>query len=753
MATQVGAAGATVGAADGIDWASFLRKQDPVWERLPANWWEAPFLGNGLMGTMVRQTAPQTIRFDIDRADVQEHRPVATGAAGETGGFDALWARSRLPIGYFSLATVGTITGGLLRLDLWNAELTGEIQTEKGAVRLHCLVHAEQMIVFLHIERMGGESGAKLEWNALPAVCPRDGFGTNKLPPGYAKNLEPVTGTVGDVQTCVQPLVAGGETTTAWHQTDTGNQSTLFVSVAHTFPSSDSFHIARAAVKAAQRQSVDDFVASHRGWWHKFYPASFVTLPDTYWESFYWIQLYKLASATRADRAVIDNQGPWLQPTPWPAAWWNLNVQLTYWTTLPANHPELSESLARHLEKNVANLIANVPKEYQHDSAGIGRVSGQDLRGRCGVPGSAGEAGGGQEVGNLLWAMHNYWQHCRMTADDKRLHDQCFPLLQRAVNYYLHFLKPDKNGVLHLPRTYSPEYGAGTDCTYDLALLRWGLRTLIRTADRLKSGSPERAKWQETLDKLTPYATDATGYRIAADVPFDKGHRHFSHLLHTFPLHLVNRNQPGAWEMIDKSVLHWHSMGAKEGYSFTGASLMMSAFGRGNRALEYLNGLRPFLQVSTLYKEAGPVIETPLSAAHAIQQMLLQSWVGPEEETGVLRVFPAMPDTWADASFENLRAEGGFLVSAVREKGVTRFVRLQSLAGEPCRVQPNLVGVVRVSGKRKLSLKSEGDGVYMLDLRKGEEAVLYTGDAVPSLALAPVRVTAENKPNPWGLKR
>ena len=642
--------------------------------------------------------------------------------------------------------------GGTLRLDLWNAELRGEIQTDRGSVHVRCLVHADQMITFLHIERGGGESGAKLEWHALPAICPRDGTGKNTLPPGYAKNPEPVLGTVGDIQTCVQPLVAGGETTTAWHQTDTGSQSTLFVSVAHTFPSADSARIAVASVHAAQRQSVGNFIVSHRAWWHPFYPASFVTLPDTYWESFYWTQLYKLASATRADRAIIDNQGPWLQPTPWPAAWWNLNVQLTYWSTLPANHPELCESLSRHLETNVANLIANVPAVYQHDSAGIGRVSGQELRGRCGIPGAAGEAGAGQEVGNLLWAMHNYWQHCRMTGDDRRLRDPCFPLLQRAVNYYLHFLQPGDKGVLHLPRTYSPEYGAGTDCTYDLALLRWGLRTLIRTSDRLKLSDPARSKWQETLDKLTPYATDAMGYRIAADVPFDRGHRHFSHLLHTFPLHLANRNQPGAWERIDKSVLHWHSMGAKQGYSFTGASLMMSAFGKGNRALEYLEGLKPFLQPNTLYREAGPVIETPLSAAHAIQQMLLQSWVGPEEETGVLRVFPAMPDAWTDAAFENLRAEGGSLVSAARESGVTRFVRIRSLAGEPCRVQPGLAAPVHVAGRGKLTGKSDGDGIYSFALKKGEEAVLYTGDAAPSLTLAPVRGTGVATANPWGLK-
>ena len=62
-------------------------------------------------------------------------------------------------------------------------------------------------------------------------------------------------------------------------------------------------------------------------------------------ENFYWIQMYKLASATRGDRALIDNTGPWLTVTPWPNAWWNLNVQLTYWALNASNHLDLAASL------------------------------------------------------------------------------------------------------------------------------------------------------------------------------------------------------------------------------------------------------------------------------------------------------------------------------------------------------------------------------------------------------------------------
>jgi alpha-L-fucosidase 2 len=30
-----------------VDWASFLARNDPVWERLPAEWTDGAFIGNG----------------------------------------------------------------------------------------------------------------------------------------------------------------------------------------------------------------------------------------------------------------------------------------------------------------------------------------------------------------------------------------------------------------------------------------------------------------------------------------------------------------------------------------------------------------------------------------------------------------------------------------------------------------------------------------------------------------------------------
>ena len=112
--------------------------------------------------------------------------------------------------------------------------------------------------------------------------------------------------------------------------------------------------------------------------------------------------------------------------------------------------------------------------------------------------------------------------------------------------------------------------------------------------------------------------------------------------------------------------------------------------------------------------------------ANIVQNMLIQSWTDPAaDRPGPIRIFPAVPSEWKDAEFRNLRTEGAFLVSAKRTDGKTEWVRIKSLAGEPCRVRPAFDGEVRIKSERPLKLKQVSPGIYEIDMKKSDEAVLY----------------------------
>jgi hypothetical protein len=48
-----------------------------------------------------------------------------------------------------------------------------------------------------------------------------------------------------------------------------------------------------------------------------------------------------------------------------------------------------------------------------------------------------------------------------------------------------------------------------------------------------------------------------------------------------------------------------------------------------------------------------------------------------QDDDGRLKVFPALPSSWKDVVFYNLRAQGGKVVSAERKDGKTVWVDIQ----------------------------------------------------------------------------
>ncbi|MER6948574.1 glycoside hydrolase family 95-like protein [Nonomuraea sp. NPDC000554] len=711
---------------DDHQWADFLKDQDLLWSRFPRQWYEGPFIGNGLLASTVYLPEGQNaVRFDVQHSEVQDHRL----------DIDAKYGLCRLPIGYLTLEPKGTITAVDWRLDLWNAELRGTVTTTLGTIDLTAYVHSERQLMLIRIRTDEPERETAWTFTPLPSISPRQ---ITNPDPNYQPNPPHTLKTDGDVNLCVQPLLAGGHYVTAYQEVARDDQRYLYVTVAHSHPAETAQAPAVEAIRSARSRPPSLLTRSHRAWWHAFYPKSFVSLPDYRLQSFYWIQLYKIASATREHAPVMATTGPWLQPTGWPNIWWNLNVQLEYWVINGSNHLEL-DALTRTLDENRQVLIDHVPEAYRSDSAGVSRSSDRYARGaQLGIPGQ-----GQPELGNLTWALHNVWLSYRHTMDTDTLRDVLFPLLRRSINYYLHFLTPGADGRLHLPTTFSPEYGGAPDCTFDLALIRWGCRTLLESAATLKVDDPLKQRWQQVLDTLVDYQVDQNGYMIGAGVPFAKSHRHYSHLLQIYPLYEVTWEQPDKRELIEKSLNHWIGFtGALQGYSFTGAASIAAQLGRGDDSLHYLRELmrQGFIKPNTMYRESGgPVIETPLSAAQSLHDMLVQSW------GGTIRVFPAMPQSWQDATVHNFRTEGAFLVSAVRQAGATRWVRVRSLAGQPCRVRHGVQGTITVLGAR---WKDLGDGVVELTLAKHQEALLF-GQGVKDFRIAPVKVGEPG--DPWGL--
>jgi alpha-L-fucosidase 2 len=771
-----------------IDWPSFLAKQDPVWDRLPAEFDEGAQLGNGLAGLNIyRQGGDNVLRFDVGRSDVADNRPPESWLPQH--------GRCRLPIGHFKLLPVGTITGGTLRTDLWNAEARGEVTTDKGTIKFRALVHATEYndpfekfaiqqfnpgsrppVIFIDFETTGEEKDFRWEWTAERSAT------TERAPPEYQANPPAILGEEKGVRTSEQPLLVGGAYATAWKQEPaTGDRRKTFISVAISPRPNVALRDAIDAVNRAATGNLDAFVASHRAWWHAYYPQSFISLPSGRVENYYWLQVYRFASATRENGGVLDTQGPWFRNTFWPMWWWDLNNQTAYMPVYTANRLELGLSLTNWLDRNIGNFISNVKPEYRWDSAGLWANSGLD--GRAAI--DLGVDHLQPFAGCLPWACHNYWLQYRYSMDPKML-ERLYPLLRRSINYYRHIMIRAEDGTIHLPPTTSPEYGTGADCNFDLALFRWGCEALLEAAKRLGYDDPLIPEWKNILVKLVDYPVDENGYRISADIPLAMSHRHWHHLQHIFPLYLVNWDQKDKRELIKKSLEHWlnvgegpgrevvekqakelkppsdvkvgNGLGSVDRWSYYAASSMYSSMGDGAKALESLlthitpppprspgthhRGFTP----NGVYLEGDPVFEASVSGMASIQNMLLQSW------GGKIRVFRAIPKEWPDVLFNDLRAEGAFLVSGGWKNGRTDWIRIKSLAGEPCRLQTDLAdSFVLSSTQPGVTAKKIGPELLEINLPKDGE-VLLRRDVSVQPVVKPIPPT-DNVANYYGVKK
>ena len=707
-------------AGQGPDWPQFLGRHDMVWERLPTSWGESVFIGNGRIGATI-SLEEGAFGWTINRTDVYH-------------------AGSRYPIGRVLIKTSGRVTDGTARLTLWDAEATGTVKTERGEVRWRSFTATSPSVIVIELEGIGGESGVTLQWSPAEARPPSKIYRKEQLLP---EDLHPAP-TVRETEygtASVQTFINGpAHAESIVRAEGLGPKKAYYVSIGYAPKADAAMAEAQSTATQALQTGMARISAAHRAWWHQYYPRSFVSFPDARLEQYYWLQIYKLGSAMRADGPVLDLAGPWYRVTPWPRIWWNLNIQLTYSPLFTANRLDQAESLFKHLDRNTPQLIRNVPERLRADAAAVGRSSGPDMDRTVNIGTATSDAG--LEAGNLPWTMFYYYKHYRNQMDERIHRDRVYPLLRRAINHYVAYTQKGDDGKYHLPKTHSPEYGSYPDTNYDLALFRWGLETVIASATQLRIGDPMLAKWKDILTNLTPFpADDSTGLHVGRGEPWRKSHRHYSHLVAVYPLALVRPDRPQDRELIVKSLRAWEKdQSAFRGYSFTGGASMWAMLNEGDSALvrmnRYLDAAR-YMEANTFYAEAGPVIETPMAAAATIQEFFLQDW------GDAVRVFPAVPTAWKEAYFDKLRADGAFLVSGVHQNGRTAWVRVESLAGQPLKliVRDWRSAVVRShTGTRPRIIQQARGGEFHIQLAKGASVVLAESNSAP---LPPIKAAEQ----------
>jgi len=360
------------------------------------------------------------------------------------------------------------------------------------------------------------------------------------------------------------------------------------------------------------------------------------------------------------------------------------------------------------------------------------------------------------------WIGHIFYLHWRYTADAQFLTTRAYPWCREIGQSLLALLQPDDQGVLKLPLSSSPEIHDNSlrawlapNSNYDLFSLKMLFLALSEMADA-SGAAAEAAQWSQAAAALGDWHVSPAGaLMLDAKEELQTSHRHLSNLMGLYPFNLVTvdggeRDR----RIIDASLAQWDRLGTSAwcGYSFSWMSALRARAGDAESAARHLEiFVRAFILRNGFHANGDQTrsglsnftyrpftLEGNLLAAAAVHEMLLQSWspTPGRRDTELLRIFPATPWRWHDATFENLRAEGGHRVSAKRENNATTWFRIVAGRDGVVRIRDNFGGRTPQWSRGDVTAV---DGRFEIALKKGEalEAALQKLDKIPPAPASP----------------
>ncbi len=495
---------------------------------------------------------------------------------------------------------------------------------------------------------------------------------------------------------------------------------------------------ARRLVQNALSAGYDKLLAEHEQWWTDFWARSSVNIPDSVIKQQYNIVQYFYGAASRDGAPPIPLQGVWTADAgtlpPWHGDYHNdLNTQLTYWAYLTSNH--LSQG------RSFLDFMWSLKPAHEEFARKFYGTSGMIVPGVMSLDGKPMGVWYQYSLSPTMgaWVAQAFYWHWRYSMDKDFLKNRAYPYCTEIADAIVGLMTPDKNGKLKLPLSSSPEIHNNTqrawltpNSNFDLSLIRWLFGVNAEMAKDLGI-IQDATRWKNLLSQMDDLAVAGTdgALLLAPGEPLKESHRHFSHLMAIYPLGILNTDGSDRdRKIIDASLKQIDSLGSQNwcGYSYSWMACMRARAGQSERALEYLHDYMDCTSRNGFhlngpqkrkdlpgFKMRAFTLEGNFAAAQAVHEMLLQSW------GGRLRIFPAIPSKWKNASFHQWRAEGGFLVDAERVGDQTIRVSVTATVDQLLRLKNPFRGK---DFESNIKMERRGDDELQCMLKKDQTVTL-----------------------------
>ena len=459
----------------------------------------------------------------------------------------------------------------------------------------------------------------------------------------------------------------------------------------------------------------DTLKASHAAFWKGFWQKSSFTLSDPALENEWYASQYFLSVSARNKKfppGLYANFITVERPN-WHSDYHlNYNYQAPFYSACSSNHPELTDCYLTPLEEFVPRgrtfaarygcggvlfPCGIAPKGYMTEF-----IPGIRYEFERPFMGQKSDAIHAADIAVFRW---------NTTRDIDYAREHAYPYLRECLDFFTDYAV-DENGRFSVPDDAAHEVPYYKD-DFDekdypevhdknnvvtLGLLRLCIPAAVDMAAALGVDEDRRAKWQDLLERLSPFPTFLRrGKRVYRYT--EKGMRwndgNDVGQQHIFPCGCVGLDSPEEDLQIARNTVKQRK------YCFLDGNAVSSFYAIGARVgfdpAFMTDRLREFNRrtrmPNLLHSEGGGGLEYSAVNATALNEMALQS------HQGVVRVFPDW-DPRMDCSYENLRADGAFLVSATYKNGGARSARIVSEKGMPLRVVfPAAAFTAEINGK------------------------------------------------------
>ncbi|WP_438453282.1 glycosyl hydrolase family 95 catalytic domain-containing protein [Streptomyces asiaticus] len=432
---------------------------------------------------------------------------------------------------------------------------------------------------------------------------------------------------------------------------------------------------AQRAVRDMNTTAVASMSAAHRAWWKAYWLKSYVRLYDDTIEKYYYGSQYLMGSSARAG-SEAPNMWGWVttdDPMWRGAIFLNYNAESAYYGVFSSNRPETADpyikAITDYQGQGAANIqnLASIPADGQYISTQFKAAVPPSTRGYLyplgiGPWGSTAYKGFWNQPGEASYAAVPLIYRYEYSPDKTYLSQKLYPLVNKLAQFWQDYLGAKQaDGKYHLMgAAYEGDWKH--DDSLDLAEVGLILKAALKYSEVLDVDASKRPAWQDIIDHLPPYATDTYNGKTVYTSDYDTSFtsllgRTICNLEWIHPFDQLNLDSPAAQRQAAIDTLDaMNSWGEDNNF----AKSFGIAARVGYPASPLLAQLKSRINAEIQTNQTGSVqvggLES-ISAIDAINSMMLQS------DNGTIRLFPDYP-SGRRGHFSNLRAQGGYLVSA-----------------------------------------------------------------------------------------